>query len=83
MSVSHQLIKKMITINPELKEYLVEGIVRVYGYSDSFKWSNFGANTTYIFSYETMKDCLEKEIEIRFRHGFGNSPHGWEVCLKD
>lgn len=63
MTTSEKLLQKLKTQFPEQCGHLTN-LYRCYGIGDGvgFCWSSYGKGLVLVSSYETMTDCLRKEI---------------------
>ena len=85
MKLSEKLLKK---INAQFPQTVTvhnkqTQLRAVRGINDGthYKWSNGEVGESHIFSYHTMKECMENDIYICQHHAFeGNS--GWEIYIK-
>ena len=85
MKLSEKLRKKIFDKFPQTKtESNQESpLIAIKGISDGcrYKWANGLNDKSHIFSYNTMKECLDNEIFIDYHYGFdGNC--GWEIFIK-
>lgn len=86
MKLSEKLLKKIKSQFPEVMtdQYQSDAPLRaVKGINDGcrYKWSNGLVGNAHICSYETMKDCYEKEIFIS-EHSLNGCRYGWEIYIK-
>lgn len=82
MKLSEKLYEKIKKQFPHIPLPKNDQIYRVHGLNDCFKWANLGVNESYIYSYETMKDCLNNEIEAEYMQPYHNSA-GWIISIRN
>ena len=85
MKLSEKLFNKIKKQFPQIihqkNENLPLRVVRGLDDGCRFKWSNGQVGELHIFSYSTMKECLDQDIFIDFHYPFEGC-HGWEVYTK-
>lgn len=85
MKLSEKLLEKIKKQYPQIINHQNENqqLMVIRGIDDGcrFKWSNGHVGKLHIFSYSTMKECLDQEIFIKFNYRFEGC-HGWEVYIK-
>lgn len=84
MNINERLLLKIKKNFPnEIKEDNCLPLRRVYGVNDGthYAWSNGGVGTDHIFSYHTMKECMDNEIFICMHYPFEGN-HGYEIYIK-
>lgn len=85
MKLSEKLMDKIKKKFPEIITYENQDVPlrSVRGCNDGgcFKWSNDHVGDQHIFSYSTMKECLDNEIYIEHHHR-REGCHGWEIYIK-
>ena len=82
MKTSEKLLKKIFERFPDIKTQnnSTAPLRSVRGVNDGcrYSWSNGLGFDDHIFSYSTMKDCLNSEIEI-CHHLYKDGNQGYEV----
>lgn len=85
MKLSEKLLLKIKAQFPEIITHEnADGPLRVVrGIDDGcrFKWSNGQVGDLHIFSYSTMKECLDNEI-FADHHFRSDGCYGWEIYIK-
>lgn len=85
MKLSEKLFEKIKNQFPQIINHQNEELPlkAVRGLNDGyrFKWSNGHVGKLQIFSYSTMKECLDQDIFIEFHYPFEGC-HGWEIYTK-
>lgn len=84
MKLSEKLLEKIKSQFPEIVTPEAEVPLRtVRGIDDGcrYKWSNGQVGEHHLFSYYTMKSCVENEIFI-CRHYPHEGNSGWEIYIK-
>lgn len=85
MKLSEKLLDKIKKQFPQIINHQNENLPlrAVRGLDDGcrFKWSNGHVGELHIFSYSTMKECLDQEIFLQWGSRYEGC-HGWEIYIK-
>lgn len=86
--ISELLLEKIKREFPEIKhpEGELQNLHRVFSsnHSATHKWTNLGYKETFIYSWDTMSDCLNKAISAEYFNDFRihGSSDGWIITVK-
>ena len=86
MRTSERLRRKIKRELPQI-EYIDDvTFYRGYGVADGVKFSWFAydnvSNRPFLYSYDTMTDCLKHPISAIYTHEYLCSPEGWMIGVK-
>lgn len=83
MKISERLRKKIKQNLPQIDYIDNVTFYRGYGVPDGVKFSWFAIDNVshkpILYSYDTMKDCLNHPISAIYTDGVGYTPEGWMI----